>query len=60
MSFPDYRGFPVPAKKKGLQIWNLHPNKHLLKKENNVFFNQVLQGALPRQYTGASTVSKKS
>ena len=30
--FPDYRGFPVPTEKNGLQIWNLHPKKHLLKK----------------------------
>ena len=26
--FPDYRSFPVPAGKNGLQIWNLHPKKH--------------------------------
>ena len=38
-----YRGFPVPAEKNGLQIWNLHPKKHLLKKEKDVFFYMCIK-----------------
>ena len=37
LSFPDYRGFPVTAEKNGLQIWNLHPKKLLIKQEKDVF-----------------------
>ena len=38
LSFPDYRDFSAPAEKNGLQIRNIHPKKHLLKKEKDVFF----------------------
>ena len=37
LSFTEYRGLPVPAEKNGLQIWNLHPKRHLLKKKKTVF-----------------------
>ena len=43
LSFPDYRGFPVPAEKNGFQIWNLHPKKHLIKKEKDVFFYMCIK-----------------
>ena len=38
LSFPDYRGFPVPAEKNGFQICNLNAKKRLLRKEKDVFF----------------------
>ena len=41
MSFSDYRGFPLPVEKNGLQIWNLQPKKRLLNKEKDVFFLYV-------------------
>ena len=43
LSFPDYRGFPVPAEKNGFQICNLHPKKCLLRKEKDVFFYMCIK-----------------